>query len=369
MQKRAAPLLIAAAALGLSMSAGWTRAANASPRAQGSTPIWLIETPCRGWRLVEAGDGPAQVICSGVFEGDQAAITIPAPYINDRAPELAFVDVPFLVQVGWTPETFGWQDSDPRVVEWPANRIEGFRIELGLSPDPTTPTVAWSQAGDGNLAAFSQDAGISLYSRDQYAQACASTSLGRLPESLGGLRLCPAAAAERLLPGDLFSGPAGDMLQRYGWSGAGGFRGGWFGGLSQFASVTGSGRIEGRPAYRMQFMAGWALYARVQWDYHWKRFRETVQYCGWEYYGEPGWYWDWTQWPPICIDEVETYWRKFCPPNNHEPGCPLITYGITSDWWRYMGSLEARTIYLPERGYQPYLDLVVLQSQSLLKAP
>jgi len=159
------------------------------------------------------------------------------------------------------------------------------------------------------------------------------------------------------------------MLQRYAWGAGGAFQGGWFGGLSQWASVNGSGNVQGQPAYRTRFTTGWVLYARAQWDYHWKEFEETVQYCGWEYYDRPGWYWDWSQWPPFCIDVVETYWQKFCPPNNPESGCPVITYGMTSDWWQYLTGLEARTIFVPDKGYQAYLDIVVLQSQSLLYGP
>ena len=362
-------LLVGGAALGLVLAVENIDIASAAPCFDYSDVHWLINTPCLGWQLIESESAPAQVVCSGVFPGDQAAIDIPTPYINHRVPELAFVDVPLVIQVGWTPGTFGWSDSSPRTIEWSDNRIEGYRIELGLSPDPTTTTVTWSSASDGNLSAFSLDARMKLYSESQYAQACASSSLGKLPESLGGVKLCPASAAAGLLPGGLLTGPSGEQLDRYTWDNAGVFRGGWFGGLSQWASVTGSGSVDGHPAYRTQFMAGWALYARVQWDYHWKRFEETVQYCGWEYYGEPGWYWDWSQWPPTCIDVVETYWEKFCPPNNPEAGCPLITYGITSDWWRYIESLESRTIYVPDQGFQPYLDLVVLQSQSLLTGP
>jgi len=362
-------LLVSAATIALASSGGKTHVAAAAPPMDYAGIQWLIDNPCQGWQLLEPGDGPPQLICNGVFAGDQAMIIVPTPYINHRVPELALVDVPIVIQVGWTPDAFGWQDSEPRSIEWPANRIEGYRIELGLSPDPTTSTVTWSPVSDGNLAAFSLDARMRLYSESQYSQACTSSSLAKLPEGLGGLKLCPASAAEALLPGGLVAGPSAEQRNRYAWDGAGVFRGGWFGGLSQWASVTGSGSVDGRPAYRTQFMTGWALYARVQWDYHWKRFEQTVQYCGWEYYGEPGWYWDWSQWPPVCVDEVETRWEKFCPPNNPKAGCPIISYGITSDWWRYMGSMEARTIYLPDRGYQPHLDLVVLQSQALLTAP
>jgi len=369
MEKRVKVFLIGSVVIAVLLGEPISHVAGAALMTDYSDIHWLINSPCLGWELIDPGVSQPQVVCNGVFAGDQASISVPVPYINYRVPEFSLVDIPLVLQVGWTSGSFGWQDSDRRTIQWSHNRIEGYRVELGLSPDASSPTVVWSPASEGNLGVYSQDVRLKLFEKSQYSDACTSSSLGQLPRSLGGLRLCPTSAVEGLLPGGLLTGPSGYMLLRYTWGAGGAFQGGWFGGLSQWASVNGSGNDQGHPAYRTRFTTGWVLYARAQWDYHWKEFEETVQYCGWEYYGQPGWYWDWSQWPPSCIDVVETYWKKFCPPNNPESGCPVITYGMTSDWWQYITGLEARTIFVPDKGYQAYLDIVVLQSQSLLYGP
>jgi hypothetical protein len=343
--------------------------ADAAPSANYTDIHWLIDNPCRGWNLVDPGVSQPQVVCDGLFASDRASIKVPVPYINDRIPQYSLVDIPMVFQVGWMPGSFGWQDSKRRTIQWTDNRIEGYRVELGLSPDANNPTVVWSPVSDGNLGVYALDGRLKLYEKSHYADACASSSLAMLPKSLGGLDLCPTSAMEGLLKGDLLTGPPGNMLQRYAWGTGAPFNGGWFAGLSQMASVSGSGSDQGKPAMRVVFTTGWRLYARVQWDYHWKAYEKAVQYCGWEYYGQPGWYWDWTQWPPTCVDALETYWKKYCPPNNPQSGCPTITYGLSSDWWKSITGLEAHTIFVPGKGYQASLDIVVLQSQSLLQGP
>ena len=341
----------------------------AAPPPQYSDAAWLIDNPCQSWHLVDTGAAQPQVICDGVFDGDRASINVPAPAVNARLPDLGIIDLPIVIQLGWTPGTFDYADGPRRTIEWSRNRIEGYRVELGLSPHAGTPAVLASSARIGNLAASSIDERLRLFGRDQYPVLCASSSLDDLPANLGGVELCPATSVDAQLPGGLVTGPSGEMQLRYNWSGGSPFRGGWFAGWSEWASVDGSGSVNGSPAYRVEFTTGWALFARVQWDYHWRELIQTEQHCGWEYYGEPGWYWDWDQWPPTCIDVTTTYWQKYCPPNNPEPGCPVITYGVSSDWWKYIDSLEAHTIHVRDEGFDRYLDLVVLQSQPLLTGP
>jgi hypothetical protein len=335
----------------------------------GTDVDWLIANPCRSWDLLETGYSQPRVVCDGVFAGDQASIQVPAPYLHFRLPELALVDVPFVLQFGWTPGSFGWADSPGRTVRWTDNRIEGYRIQLALSPSPRAITSQPGTTMDGNLALSTIDSRLMLSDGAGYARFCAASSLGNLPRGLGGLGLCPAAMVEPQLPKDLLSGPSGAERDRYSWDAVDAFQGGWFGGFSQWASVTGSGLSGGHPAYRVQVGTGWALYARVQWDAHWRRLQHQVQYCGWEYYGQPGWYWDWSQWPPVCIDATESHWEKFCPGDHPEAGCPTIRYGAHYGRWRYLGEFESGTIYIPGQGYLPNLDLVVLQSQALLTVP
>lgn len=344
-------------------------AALAAPVQQYPQIGWLIEHPCQSWLLQDTGASQPRVICRGVFSGDQATISVPAPTVNARIPEFGIVDLPVVAQLGWAPDTFDFADSSPRAVEWARNRLEGYRVELGLSPHAGTSTLLSSTARQGNLAANSLDERLHLVGKDQYSSICAASSLDDLPAIMGGVELCPASSVDAQLPGELIAGPSGSMPQRYNWYGSTPFRGGWFAGWSEWASVEGSGSVDGSPAYRLEFTTGWALFARVQWDYHWREQSRTEQLCGWEYYGEPGWYWDRDQWPPICIDVTTTYWRKYCPVNNPEPGCPSINYGLGSDWWQYIDSFEAHSIHLNGEGFSRYLDIAVLQSQSLLNDP
>lgn len=335
----------------------------------GADVEWLIRNPCRTWSVLETGYSPPLVLCDGAFGGDRASIQVPVPYLNARLPELALVDVPFVLQFGWEPGSFGWLDSPKRRVEWTHNRIEGYRIELALSPNPQPPNANQGLIRDGNLGVISLDSRLSLSGRGGYAQFCAASSLGNLPRSLGGLGLCPTAMVEAQLPRNLVIGPHGGERDRYAWDANNAFQGGWFGGFSQWASVTGSGIENGHPAYRVEVVTGWALYGRIRWDEHWRRLQRQVQHCGWEYYGQPGWYWDWSQWPPVCIDVTETHWEKFCPPDHSESGCPTIRYDAPYGRWQYLGELESHTLYVPGQAYQPHLDLVVLQSQALLTFP
>jgi hypothetical protein len=341
----------------------------AAPSPQYADANWLIANPCQGWLLQDNGSSQPQALCDGVFAGDRARINVPTPMVNTQLPEFGLVDLPVIVQLGWAPGTFAYADSRPRTITWPRNRIEGFRIELGLSPNAGSPAILAIPARQGNLAIAPLDERLRLFSRGQYPALCAASSLDDLPANLGGLELCPASSVDAQLPGGLLTGPSGDMLQRYGWNGASAFRGGWFAGWSEWASVGGSGGFDGSPAFRAEITAGWALFARVQWDYHWQQLSRTVQHCGWEYYGEPGWYWNWDHWPPICIDVTTTTWKKYCPPNNPEPGCPTLTYGRSSDWWRYIASFEAHTIRAANGSFARYIDIVILQSQPLLTGP
>jgi len=267
------------------------------------------------------------------------------------------------------PGSFAFADSVPRQIAWAGNRLEGYRVELALSPRPGTPALFSSPAWQGNLALSSLDERLQIAAREQYATLWAASSLDDIPAGLGGLELCPASALDARLPSGLVAGPPVEMRTRYNWQGAHSFRGGWFASWSEWASVDGSGRVDERPAFRVELPGGWALFARVQWDYHWKKRIETKTLCVLECYGEPGWYWDWDEWPPFCIDVTTTYWQKYCPPNNPEPGCPLITFGISSDWWRPIEADEAHTLHRASDGLERYLDLVVVQSQPLLTGP
>ncbi len=347
-------------------------AASASARAsEDAYPRYLIEHPCQSWSLIDDGRGQPEAVCSALLGGERAQINVPTPYINQRVPEYALVDVPFVVQVGWTPGSFGYTDSLRRTVEWPDNRLEGYRVELRLAPEAAGPGIGAGRAAIGNLAVESLDPGLLLFAEDRYFAACAASTLGSLPASLGGLELCPPSAVERLLPRGLVTGPPAGMEPRYPWA-AGAFRGGWFGGWSDWASVKASGRVLGHPAYRTELTTGWDLFARAQWDYHFRLVKERTEVCGWGYYGEPGWHWHWEFWPPmppVCIHRTAARWEKFCPPGNPEPGCPGITYGAGADWWRAISGFEAHTIYLPEEGFRRYLDLIVFQSQALRTGP
>jgi hypothetical protein len=346
-----------------------TGVAQAAPGLQYADVGWLIDNPCQSWLLEDPGTSQPRVICNGVFSGDRASINVPAPTVNARLPELGIVDLPMIVQLGWAPGTFDYADSSTRTIEWSRNRLEGYRVELSLSPHAGTSTLVTSSTRQGNLAVRSLDERLYVRGKDQYPAICAASSLDDLPANLGGVELCPASSVDAQLPGGLITGPSGSMLQRYNWDGGSPFRGGWFAGWSEWASVDGSGNLDGSPAYRVEITTGWALFARVQWDYHWRELTQTEQHCGWEYYGEPGWYWDWDEWPPVCIDVTTTYWQKYCPVNNPEPGCPTISYGRSSDWWQYIDAFEAHTIHLGADGFARYLDLVVLQSQPLLTGP
>ncbi len=362
-------LSAAALATGLLLGSGIQRA-RAAPPPQYTDVAWLIEHPCQSWHLQDDGSAQPEARCDGVYAGDRASINVPAPLVHAQLPELGLVDLPIVVQLGWSPGTFDYADSARRTISWSKNRIEGYRIELALSPYAGLPTILESTARQGNLAVHALDERLRLFSRDRYRRAVRRLVAGRPARQPGGPGAVPGVFRRRPASGraDRRAGgqPCSPATTGRGPipSAAGGSPAGRSGPRSAVREATTAARRFGSRS-----LPGWALFARVQWDVHWRQLSQTEQHCGWEYYGEPGWYWDWDQWPPVCIDVTTTTWKKYCPPNNPQPGCPTITYGVSSDWWQLINSFEAHTIRLQDGGFGRYLDVVVLQSQPLLTGP
>jgi hypothetical protein len=362
--------------------------ASARPSASDlSLPLAYINHPCVTLSVDDPGSRPARVLClppTGLLSGQPATISVPVPWVDSKAPELSLVAIPTFFNVTWAPDSFGYLDSPPVTISYPAgnptDRLVDVRFQLRLRPFQAPAATV----GLGNVALDSPEASLHLYSSTEEdggdvaradSRAC-QPGLGPRQNSLltvegdqGGWNLssAPCGAIRSLLEP---TGPhrppdSSSPDPRYpDWSSSPGLKDpSVYAAWSAFASISGGGSASGSPAYRVSATTYATVEARPIWSEHKEKHVTTEIRCSWDYWDDYDFI-DWSVIPPFCKRFTVTSWGTFCTPASGN--CP---YGKPSDWWHPVGMVQAHTLRWPEGRYGTTYDFVVAQSQPLLFAP
>jgi len=363
----------------LALSATSPKSATAQPGGP-LIPQLLIDNPCGSVAFYYyPGNSPPQVHCQGwpgLISGETATINVPVPRIIDKLPDLSIVGLPTYFNVYWDQYSFGYKDLPwPTQAfaypEWdPHDSLYNVRIEVRLVPRAAeTPPDGIAM---GNLA-------ISNPSPDQYeiyeAREIESidymcdpdkNSLINLGLSRGGWFSCGymRLSLDRPTPWVLY----GELEERYrNWGSSPWFTGESFGLWTPYASISGTGSVDGNPAYQMVFHTFWDLEARAVWDKHEVKHEWTEVECSWDYWNDYDFI-DWERFPdPVFCKNIPRWeWRVLCIPENGD--CPYGP-GPADTWWRNLASIESTMFLNPEGDYDFSYQFQVIQSQPLLSPP
>lgn len=373
--------------LGAVLSSG----AEATPAAGDDTwPLTYITRPCVSIGIQDASGGPPRIVCSGIT-GRPATITVPTPYLSDRAPELSLVTIPTLFNLGWDPASLLAQDSEPLTIPNPignpTDKLQNVRVQLRLRALGASAEPSESAIVSGNLSVETEDTLYLLKTDDRsdlYHYACqvpASPDLAGLanallsiPSTYGGYGDSGCTAIEGHLDSVVTGTPAGVSwgidereFQRFpGWAQVAFPH---FIAFSPYASIYGNGTDHGSPAFQISGTTRFVVESRVLWDLHLHKVTDTVTDCQWSYWDDYDFI-DWDRWPrPIyCRRNVTVSWPIYCDPWATE-GSLRCPYGHPDDWWISYGPIEVQAIRRPDGSYGTTYDFVSVQSQALLTAP
>jgi hypothetical protein len=366
--------------------------------------ITLVTNPCDSEVMIDFQGAPDGVICVKTVQGTvlRSAINIPVPKIVDKEPELSIVGIPTYFTVTWDGGSFAYTDSNQATYEWVVsgerNRLTGVRTELRIYPvqyDELMGNVKVSSAN--NRLEVMAEGGIDAgpFTR---SKACLpgweilENSLITVPWNWGGWARRSTVVCNEIkddldqgsfdnLPGHKGDGKE-DEIDTY--SIAGRYPE-WnantllddtryFGAFSESASISGTGSINGIPAYQINLETYIRVEARIMWDWHevYMQVSKSLS-CEWEYYYSGYDIIDWTQLPdsPFCRYVYKWDWVKKCKPENCSEG-----YGLRSPdaWWIPIGetSYSGDTVLFDKGSgyqYEDAVDIVVIQAQPLLVEP
>ena len=334
--------------------------------------VELIASPCHSPSSISFGSGPVLLACTSTANGLNPLISVPVPYLVDRAPNLSLVSIPTFFRLIWDESSLAFIDTPAITYAYPAgdptDRLTHLRVQLRLRPDIPSPP------GEGvvieNVALTTED--LEIFRGDDSSNDKSSicdplnNSLLEIANEQGGFRKRnsnPCEDIRSLLMSISSRAPSIGDTERYeGWralipSDVVTF--------SPYASIHGAGTDHGSPAFQLSATTSYTLEARVIWDEH--RYKEEIitDDCDWSYWDDYDFI-EWGNWPdPIyCKYEVRIDWPVFC-----EPLSGNCTYGHPEDWWREIASSETTLLRRPDGTYAETYDFVSVQSQPLLVAP
>lgn len=346
--------------------------ADARPSSANIThAVELIANPCTSPDIRTSSSSPALVTCESTADGLHAFISVPVPYIVDRAPNLSLVSIPTFHRLIWDSDSLGYIDTRAQIYAYPGgdptDRLINMRLELRMKPGGSSPAADELPIENVVLNA----ARLSIYSVGSNAipdYVCGQewNTLLSVPAKQGGfvragdnecrgiqslLEDYPPSAPELgdpnryvdwkpLVPSDVIT-------------------------FTPYASIRGTGTDRGSPAFQLSASTSFVVEARLVWDEH--REKRTVEetVCDWSYWDDYDFI-DWDRWPnPVfCRREVSVEWARFCRPFSGD--CP---YGNPDDWWQPVAEGTAVMLRRPDGTYAQTYDIVSVQSQPLLTPP
>lgn len=347
---------------------------------QFDVPRSMVNTPCVS-HSVEQGGGPPTFNCLGLTElisGNDARINLPTPRFFDKKPDLSIVAVPSFINLGWSEDSFGYQDATRPSFNFTGGGVEqrliGIRYELRIKQyEPfNTPTglvigniQVLNPSREYLRLAQIDDPGNVLGSIPAAENVCGdeTVTLADTSSAFGGFSSCQSIA-NMLEAGASGSPPDADRYLE--WEELDEVISFW----SQYASVGGTKDVNGRPAFYLDFVTWYEVEARAVWDAHQykEEFTDTVIECRWEYYDDYDFI-DWSRIPPFCkiFTIIDYRWVDVCRPLAGG-NCPYAPANV-NDWWQSIGTFGTGYIVTPDGAYEDGLPFVVIQSRPLLDKP
>ncbi len=387
-------------------------------RAGGPKELINID-PCIAILTVDYDNEPDQLVCvgSGKLGGVLASISIPVPMIADKQPELSLVGIPTYFSMTWDASSFGYTDSDSTTYEWVGddnrrNRLTGVRIQMRIVPYRVNEEYGNVKVSslNSNLYVKADNSKEDTTFTDEVCNPGMGWSLNSLlmiPELWGGWAgksidgksqpIMDGSVCEDLkddLIADPFTNVPGyttdldnevinpdAIAGRYpSWefsSLVGHPR--IFGAISESASISGEGIVNGSPAYQIEVKTYVRVKTRVIWENHevYERVMEG-KICDWDYLYSGYDTIDLNQWPdPIYCRKVYGWeWVTQC---KGEDCYSNYSLGDPEEWWQEYqiqdGGLlffSGNTVYFPDGygyRYNDAIEMVVVQAQPLLIMP
>jgi hypothetical protein len=380
----------------------------------------LNSSPCIGILTVNNEDAPDQLFCVGSAKlgGILAAINIPVPMIVDKEPNLSLVGIPTYFSLTWDASSFGYTDSDSTTYEWvenndERNRLVGVRVQLRIIPYRVNEVLGNVEISSRNSNMFVKAEGGIEETRFS-DEVCnpgwepGLNSLLMIPEQWGGWagksdasnpkpivdsKVCEDIK-DNLAPDSFMDVPeySKDSIRTdlFNPDTITGRYPNWkfsslvgyprvFGAISESASISGEGIVNGSPAYEIAVRTYVQVEARVIWDKHeiYRRYKTGRLRCDWEYYYTGHDVVDISRWPdPIyCRYVYDWDWFPVC----EGLGCGADgSMGDPDTWWAKVLFPGQRNYYVGDAvyftdgfdyRYGDFIDLAVVQAQPLLIAP
>ena len=376
--------------------------------------------PCIAILTLDHNNAPDQLICvgSGKLGGVLASINIPVPMIADKQPELSLVGIPTYFSMTWDAASFGYIDSDSTTYEWVGddglrNRLTGVRIQMRIVPYRVNEEL-------GNVTVSSRNSNLFVkadHSNQESTftdEVCnpgmgwSSNSLLMIPEEWGGWAgksidgksqpIIDDSVCEDLkdnlvadsfmnLPGYLTYSDSSEIIHPD--TIAGRYQN-WkanslvgypriFGAISESASISGAGMVNGSPAYQIDVKTYVRVETRAIWDRHevYERIVEGI-ICDWDYLYSGYDTIDLDQWPdPIYCRKVYGWdWATQC---TGDACYSSYSLGDPEGWWKDyrnqdggLRDFTGNTVYFTDGygyRYSNAIDMVVIQAQPLLIMP
>jgi hypothetical protein len=343
-------------------------------------PRSMVNTPCVSHSIEQGGNPPA-FNCLGLTEltsGNAAQINLPTPRIFDKKPDLSIVAVPSFINLGWSEDSFGYQDATRSSFNFTEGGVEqrllGIRYELRIKQYEPWETPSGLVIGNVQVLNPSSaylrlveidDPGKVLNSIPTAENVCGdeTVTLADTSSALGGFSSCQSIA-DLLETGVYGSPPDADRYLE--WEALDAMISFW----SQYDSTTGSKVVEGSPAFYLDFVSWHTVEARAVWEAHQykEEFRETVIECRWEYYNDYDFI-DWTRTPPFCKEFtiIDYRWVDVCRPLAGGI-CPYAPANV-NDWWRLIGTFGTKNVVTPQEEYELGFPFVIIQTRPLLDMP
>jgi len=372
-------------------------------RAGGPKELINID-PCIAILTVDYDNEPDQLVCvgSGKLGGVLASISIPVPMIADKQPELSLVGIPTYFSMTWDASSFGYTDSDSTTYEWVGddnrrNRLTGVRIQMRIVPYRVNEELGNVQVLSVNPNLFVKVEG-GIEGRAFTDEVCnpgwkgGLNSLLMIPEQWGGWQSAKPYPYEKdaTVCNSIKSAlDEGNNHHALGDNYVAGRYLNWkinslvgypriFGAISESASISGEGTVNGSPAYQIEVKTFVQIEKRVIWDKH-EIYREYEKgaSCKWEYYYTGFDFVDINQWPePIyCKHIYGMKWYIEC--EGH--GCDISNaLGDPDTWWEKFciptqcGYYAGDTVVFNDGfdyRYSDAVEVVVIQAQPLLIVP
>ncbi len=378
------------------------------------------DDPCVAVLTVDHDNAPDQLVCvgSGKLGGVLASINIPVPMIVDKQPELSLVGIPTYFSMTWDASSFGYTDSDSTTYEWIGddnrrNRLTGVRIQLRIVPYRVNEEF-------GNVQVTSLNSNLFLKADNSDEESTFSdevcnpgwkgdlNSLLAIPEEWGGWAgesdeknyepIIDCSVCDDLKD-DLVANPFNNVpgystetdgseiinpdkiAGRYpSWKSSS--LEGYpriFGAISESASISGEGMVNGSPAYQIDVKTYVQVKTRAIWNAH-EIYERVVEglICDWVYLYSGYDTIDLDQWPdPIYCRKVYGWnWVTQC---TGEDCYSNFSLGNPEGWWKdyrnqKVGLIDftGNTVYFTDGygyRYSNAIEMVVIQAQPLLIVP